>query len=125
MQERRQSIRVKCELPTQFRNLDSDSPQPISNAIVVNVSRSGVCLRVDKFIPIQNRLYVYLNLPNQPMIEVRVTPAWIAELPHSGKYEIGARFAEIRSEDEEIIQNYQYQTLLEKMPRRKNYPQDL
>ena len=125
MQERRQAVRVKCEFPTQFRDLDLSSSQPISNAVVVNISRSGVCLRVDEFIPIQNRLYVYINMPNQPAIEARVTPAWIAELPHSGKYEVGLRFVEMRSEDEEVIQNYQYQTLLEKMPRRKNYPQDL
>ncbi len=77
------------------------------------------------FIPIQNRLYVYINLSNRPSIEVRVAPAWVAELPHSGEYEIGARFVEIRTEDEEAIQNYQYQTLLQKMPRRKNFPQDL
>ena len=125
MNERRQAIRVQCELPTQFRNLDGYSSQPIENAVVVNISRSGICIRVNDFIPIQCRLYVYLNLPSRPPIEVRVVPAWIAELPQSGKYEIGARFVEMRSEDEEAIQNYQYQTLLEKMPRRKNYPQDL
>ena len=125
MQERRQAVRVKCELPTQFRNLDTHSSQPIVDAIVTNISRSGVCIQVNEFIPIQNRLYVYINIPDQPTIEARVVPAWIAELPHLGKYEIGVHFVEIRSEDEEVIQNYQYKTLLEKMPRRKNYPQDL
>ena len=80
---------------------------------------------MDEFIPIQSRLYVYLALPSQPPIEVRVAPAWVAEIPHSGKYEVGARFVEIRAEDEEAIQNYQYQTLLQKMPRRKNYPHGL
>ena len=80
---------------------------------------------MDEFVPIQCRLYVYLALPSQPPIEIRVVPAWIAEIPHSGKYEMGARFVEMRTEDEEAIQNYQYQTLLQKMPRRKNYPHNL
>ena len=125
MTERRQAVRVQCEIPTQFRNLDSSYSQPIENAIVVNISRSGICIRVNEFVPIQSRLYVYLTLPSQPPIEVRVAPAWIAEIPHLSKYEIGARFMEIRLEDEETIQNYQYQTLLQKMPRRKNYPNNL
>ena len=90
MQERRQAVRVQCELPTQFRNLDSDSSQPVSNAVVVNISRSGVCLRLNEFIPIQNRLYVYINIPNRPTIEARVVLSWIAELPRSGNYEMGA-----------------------------------
>ena len=81
---------------------------------------------MEEFIPIQCRLYVYLNLPSQPPIEVRVAPAWIAEIPHlSGTFELGARFVEMRSEDEEAIQNYQYQTLLQKMPQRTSHPRDL
>ncbi len=93
--------------------------------MVVNISRSGVCIRTSEFVPIQSHLYVYISFPNQPTIEARVAPAWVAELPHSGKYEVGARFVGMRTEDEEAIQNYQYQTLLKKMPHRKNYPQDL
>jgi c-di-GMP-binding flagellar brake protein YcgR len=93
--------------------------------MVVNISRSGICIRVNEFIPIQSHLYVYLSLPSLPTIEIRVAPAWVAELPHSGSYEVGARFVEMRPEDEEAIQNYQYQTLLQKIPPRKNYPQDL
>ena len=125
MQERRQTVRVLCEVPTQFRNLDTDSMQPISNATVTNISRNGVCIQTDQFIPIQARLYIYLSLPDQPTIEVRVAPAWVAELPHSGKYEIGGRFVDMGPESEETIQNFQYQTLLQRMPHRKNYPQDL
>ncbi len=116
MIERRRSVRVPCEIPTLLRNLDSHDTQAVSTAVVMNISRGGLCLRMDQFVPIQCHLYVTLHLPSQPPIEVRVAPAWIVELPHLGKYEMGARFLDIRSEDEETIQAFQYKTLLEKIP---------
>ncbi len=118
MNERRQSVRVQCHLPALLKNIDSNSLQPIDNALVMNISRSGICVRLDQFIPVQSRLYVYLNLPDHPPIEVRTAPAWISELPHLEKYEMGGRFVGIRPEDENAIQSFQYKTLLEKIPQR-------
>ena len=125
MQERRQSIRVECEFSTTFRDLDSGNPGQIEGAVVKNISRGGVKIRVDAFIPIQDRLYVYLHLPSHHTIEVQVKPAWIVELPHLGKYEVGARFVDMKQEDEEAIQGFQYQALLERMPFRPNMVKDL
>jgi c-di-GMP-binding flagellar brake protein YcgR len=125
MIERRKSVRVECELPSSFRNLDADQPNRIGYAVVRNISQGGVKIRVDEFVPIQNRLYVYLPLPTHRTIEVQVAPSWVVELPHVGKYEIGARFIDIKQEDEEAIQNFQYQALLEKMPFRQNIVKNL
>ena len=125
MQERRQSIRVECEFSTTFRDLDSGNPGRIEGAVVKNISRGGVKIRVDAFIPIQDRLYIYLHLPSHHTIEVQVKPAWIDELPHLGKYEVGARFVDMKQEDEEAIQGFQYQALLERMPFRPNMVKDL
>ena len=120
MIERRLSIRVECDLSSSFRDLDSDNPRRVEIAVVKNISRGGVRIRVDAFIPIQNRLYIYLQLPTHQTIEVQVKPAWIVELPHLGKYELGARFVDMKEEDEEAIQGFQYQSLLEKIPARPN-----
>ena len=118
--ERRQSIRVECELPSKFRNLDPKSyPFKISDALVKNISRGGVCIRVDEFIPVQSPLHFYLNLPNQETIEVRLLPAWIVELPNLGKYELGARFVEMSPEQEDAIENFQYRSLMRKIPSRR------
>ena len=125
MIERRQSIRVECELPSRFRNLEPSCPQQISDAVVRNISRGGLCLRVNEFIPIQCPLYFYLSLPNHETIEVRLALAWVVELPHLGKYEMGARFVEMSPEQEDAIQSFQYQTLLEKMPSRRNVLKDI
>ena len=82
MIERRQSIRVDCELPSKFRNLDPKIyPQKFCEALVKNISRGGIRLRVGEFIPIQSQLYFYLRLPGHETIEVRLAPAWIVEVP--------------------------------------------
>lgn len=120
MIERRQSTRVQCELPALLRNLNAGHVQPIVNTVVTNISRTGLCMQLDQFIPVPSRLQVYLNLPNQPTIEVQAAPAWIAEIPHRGKYTMGVRFIEIHPQDEETIQNFQYQTLLKKLPAKKS-----
>jgi len=125
MIERRASVRVECDLPSSFRDLDAAQPGRIENAVVRNISRDGVKIRVDVFIPIQDRLYIYLALPSRQTIEVQVVPSWIVELPHLGKYEVGARFVDIKQEEEEAIQSFQYQALLEKMPSRPNVVKDL
>lgn len=125
MIERRMSVRVECDLPSSFRDLDAPQPGRIENAVVKNISRGGVKIRVDEFIPIQDRLYVYLALPSHQTVEVQVAPSWIVELPHLGKYELGARFVEMNQEAEQAIQSFQYQALLEKMPSRPNVAKDL
>ena len=125
MIERRKSIRVECEFPTSFRDLDSTNPARIENAVVKNISRGGVKLRVDDFVPIQDRLYIYLHLPTHHTIEVQLKLAWIIELPHLKKYEAGARFMDMKQEDEVAIQGFQYQALLDRMPFRPNIVKDL
>ena len=124
MNERRQSIRVECELPSRFRNLDPGYPPKVAEATVKNISRGGVCIRIDDFVPIQCHLHFTLTLPNHITIEVKLAPAWIVELPHLGKYEMGARFVEMSREQEDAIQNFQYHALLEKIPLRHKLPRD-
>ncbi len=125
MVERRQCLRVECELSSSFRDLDSGNPGHIESAVIKNISRGGLKLRVDDFVPIQDRLYVYVHLPTHQTLEIQVRPAWIVELPHLNKYEIGARFVDMREEDESAIENFQYQALLEKMPSRADVVKDL
>lgn len=120
MNERRRSVRVECELPSQFRNLDPAFPSKVADALVKNISRGGVRIRVDQFIPIQCHLHFYLSLPDHEPIEVRLAPTWIVEVPSLGKYEIGAYFVEMSTESEDAIQNFQYQMLLKRIPSRHN-----
>jgi c-di-GMP-binding flagellar brake protein YcgR len=125
MIERRQSIRVECELSSKFRTLDKEHGQKLSEAVVRNISRGGVRILLDRFIPLQANIFFYLALPHQEVIEVRILPAWVVELPNLGKYEMGARFVEMTPQQEDVIQNYQYRSLLDRMPSHKNVIKDL
>lgn len=125
MVERRKCLRVECELTISFRDLDSGNPGRVQSAVIKNISRGGINIRVDDFIPVQDRLIVYLHLPANQTIEVKVGLAWIAELPRLNKYEIGACFVDIREEDESAIENFQYRALLEKMPSRTEVVKNL
>ncbi len=125
MVERRQCIRVECELTTSFRDLDSGNPSHVETAVIKNISRSGIKIRVDAFVPIQDRLFVQVELPTHEILQVQVRPAWIVELPHLHKFEMGARFVGIRDEEENAIENFQYRALLEKMPSRAEVVKDL
>ena len=121
MVERRQSMRVECELPSKFRNFDSKSdPFRFSDAVVKDISRGGVRLRVDEFIPVKSELYFYLSLPNHEIIEVRIVTAWVAELPNLGKYELGARFVQVGPEQEDAIENFRRQALMRKIHEYRN-----
>ncbi len=115
MHERRQSVRVECEIPSSVRDLDSPSPHHIREAVIRNLSRGGMRIRMDEFIPIQDRLTIFFNLPNHHSVEVHLKIAWVVEIPRIGKYELGARFAELSREDEDAIQNFQYRAILERI----------
>ncbi len=125
MQERRSCIRVECELSTSYRDLDSESPARIECGVVKNISRSGIKIRLDEFVPIQNRLFVYLHLPSSQTLELQVRPAWVVELPHLDKFEVGAQFVDMSDEQERAIENFQYQALLEQMPSRDRVVKNL
>ena len=126
MMERRQSIRVDCELSSEFRSFDVKSPlNKVSEATVINISRGGVRIRTDEFVPVQANLYIYLHLPQHETIEIRIIPTWVNEVPNLNKYEVGARFVEITSEQEDAIQDFQYRTLLQRLPSRRDMVKDL
>lgn len=125
MIERRKSFRVECEIELIYRDLDSGKPAKIEAAIIKNISRGGVKIRTDEFLPIKDHLYVTIHLPNHHTIEAQLVPAWVVELPHLGKFEMGARFTSIKPGDEEAIQSFQYQALLEKMPAHISIAKDL
>lgn len=105
--------------------MDPHFPPKVLHVVVKNISRGGVRIRLEEFVPIQCHLHFYLQLPNHDTIEVQIAPAWVVELPHLNMYEMGARFVDINSEQEDAIQSFQYMALLDKMPSRSNVLKDL
>ena len=115
MVERRRSVRVACELATSYRDMNPQKPVQIENAIVKNISRGGVRLLVNDFIPTTARLHIYLHLSRYQTIEVRVQPTWVTEIPHLNRYEVGASFVELSENNESAVETYQQHAVMEKL----------
>ena len=114
--ERRRSVRVECDLTTTLRELDPVKHVVLESAVVKNLSQGGIRLQVTDFIPTNSRLQVFLHLPDQQTMELRIQPTWIAEIPHLNRYELGARFVEMSENQESIVESYQKKALLDKLP---------
>ena len=110
--ERRQYSRISCELESSFTELNEGPPLSPSFAVVKDISRGGLRLRVDHFVAIPNRLQCHLVLPGHQEIQVLVEPTWAVELPRLDRYEIGVRFVSPSSEVQETIRDFEYETLL-------------
>ncbi len=110
--EKRRFLRISCEIESSFVELNGDAPAKPSFATVKDISRGGLRLRVDHFVSLPNQLQCHLSLPGHGEIEVRVEIAWTVELPHLGRYDIGARFVDASSEVQETIQDFEYETML-------------
>lgn len=110
--ERRTSVRIACDLPSSFRDVENGTGDKTSRfALIKDISRGGVRLRVHHFIPLADRLIISLGLPKQRAIEVSVHPQWISEIPSLGFFDVGAKFIDLTEDAKIAIHNFQLQAL--------------
>jgi hypothetical protein len=103
--ERRESVRVPCELPSSLRNIGSIIDT--TACFASDISNDGANLVLPKFIPLSARLILSMNIPQYHTIEIRVTPVWVSEEPAISSFQLGVRFGEIIKEDKIAIHNFQ------------------
>jgi c-di-GMP-binding flagellar brake protein YcgR len=61
-----------------------------------DLSKGGICLTVNEFIPVKKQVVVYLQGANQSrLIELKGVVAWVKEIPESERYLIGVQFCDI------------------------------
>ena len=80
--------------------------QPVSEAVVQDISENGIRFRAGKFVSVNHRLLFKINIPNQKTIEAVTRPAWVREIPALSQYDIGAEFISLSAEDREIIRSF-------------------
>ena len=98
--------RKECELQSSFKDLDGKPGSRPRLAIIKDISQSGVRLRINDFIPLNSRLHLSLSLPKHENIEIPLKTAWITELPHLGKYELGGSFAGLSQHQIESLHHF-------------------
>jgi c-di-GMP-binding flagellar brake protein YcgR len=113
--ERRRSVRVPCELSSSIRNIGTISSRNIStvqsrtSCFATDISNGGVKLVVPKFIPLNTRLMLSLNIPQYGPVEIQVEPVWIREEPAISSFSLGTRFMDISEEGKIAIKSFQAQ----------------
>lgn len=106
--DKRRFSRLACDIPSTVRNLDDTDKNryTLAETTVRDISEGGIRFRSNHFIAVHHRLLFKLNMPRQRPIEAMGRPAWIAELPHLGQYEIGAQFTSLSAEDRGLIRAF-------------------
>lgn len=103
---KRQYPRAECCINSSYKDLDAgDHGKSYEDTVVSDISQGGIRFRVSRFIPIRNRLSVYLRPEKSASIEAVVKSAWIRELPRLSQFEIGASFISISEDDKKLVQN--------------------
>jgi c-di-GMP-binding flagellar brake protein YcgR len=61
-----------------------------------DLSRGGICLTVNEFIPVKGQVIVYLQRSGESrLVELKGIVAWVKIIPESERYQIGVEFAEL------------------------------
>ena len=101
--EKRRHERMSCRIESSFRPLDSETPGPAADTTVQDISEGGIRFRANRFVPVHERLFFRINIPQHKTLEVVAQPAWIREIPSVSQYDIGAKFLSLSEEDRRII----------------------
>jgi c-di-GMP-binding flagellar brake protein YcgR len=61
-----------------------------------DLSRGGICLTVNEFIPVKAQVVVYLQQQGESrLVELKGTVAWVKIIPESDRYQIGVEFGDL------------------------------
>ena len=91
--EKRRSPRFPFKAPVKFQIGEYTSPD---GSLSKDLSRGGICLTVNEFIPVKKQVVIYLQgTNNSRLIELKGVVAWIKDLPESERFLIGVQFCDI------------------------------
>lgn len=104
--ERRRYPRLEIELALQYREIGDFERLP-QESVARNISEGGISFRVDRFLPLGNRLITSLSLePHSEILKTVVKIVWIQKDPHADSYDIGCQFINISEEGRRRLQRF-------------------
>ncbi|HNV85938.1 MAG TPA: PilZ domain-containing protein [Candidatus Omnitrophota bacterium] len=106
MRERRQFVRVRCNQPLRYRELGGN-PGGFRETFVLDISEGGMRFRTDRFIPVDGKLLLEMNLPpSQQTVKAVAKPAWNKTLTGFHECELGVSFLEIAEQDKTLVRDF-------------------
>ena len=104
--EQRRHPRLACRAPVQYRDLRQPQAS-YAGTLTDDVSVGGLRFHTAEWLPLQHRLLVQLALPGIPApIRTVAQVIWTRKQPHSDRYDVGARFVEMITEDLGAVADY-------------------
>ena len=92
--DKRQFPRFPFKQAVKFQTGEYHSPD---GSLSRDLSRGGVCLTVNEFVPVKSTVAIHLQLNQESkIVEIKGTVAWVRILPESERYEIGIQFEPLR-----------------------------
>ena len=110
--EKRRSLRVHCEIESNYKNLAQTTATVLDFTTVNDLSEGGLRFRTNHFLPVNHRVYFRIQLPKVPAIESMAELTWIREIPNLNCYEAGARFVELPLQHRRTLQDFIFQNLV-------------
>ena len=88
--DKRQFPRFPFKQAVKFQTGEYFSP---GGSLSRDLSRGGVCLAVNEFVPVKSVVTLHLQLNQESkMIRIKGAVMWVRVLPESERYEIGIQF---------------------------------
>jgi len=103
--ERRQSKRLKVNLPVSFEHLGT--PHVFAETMTKDISVSGLRMNVDGFSLPKTNLLVKLRFPEvNRIVEANAQIVWSQRFPHSDQYQAGLQFSELSPVSKRWLEEY-------------------
>lgn len=104
--ERRRFPRLACRAAVQVRDLFEPGASP-AGGLSGNVSVGGLRFQSERFLPQTRLLLVQLTLPGASApFRTIVRVVWTAKQLHTERYDVGAEFIEVASQDLRGLADY-------------------
>lgn len=88
--EKRQHPRYPFKQAVKFQIGEYSCPD---GSLSRDLSRGGICLTVNQFVPVKGSVILYLQEHRQAkIIVVKGTVSWVKMLPDSDRYQVGIQF---------------------------------
>jgi c-di-GMP-binding flagellar brake protein YcgR len=98
--DRRRFVRVPFDSPVKVEAVPKRSLADVENLLSEDLSEGGIRLSSHRFFPVQDRMLLELESPEEPAsIRALGTVVWVEQSAYTEQFRLGVEFAEISELD--------------------------
>jgi c-di-GMP-binding flagellar brake protein YcgR len=98
--DRRRFSRVPCDFPVRVEKVPKRSLADIENLLSEDLSEGGIRLSSPRFFPVQERMLLELDAPEEPgSIRALGRVVWVEQSSYTDQFRLGVEFADLSERD--------------------------